>query len=213
VPADCCFVQNRVRKDYGSSIVVVVTMIHSPVQHLSLLRSAKKARVTDDTTPTLMPPVVTPNDILLPSDGDNNDDGNHVPNASTKHRLVVDGITGNSFSVPHGVGGNSSVNEIALFIRQTHTLFKDSDFVNRVRDINFAVTHHLTTTQRHIFRILECLKCHPRLKFLADSNASSRSYVPLSTARPNEDYPRRRVTYSSTTSQSVISRIPLVISR
>ena len=26
----------------------------------------------------------------------------------------------------------------------------------------------MTSTQRHIHRIFECLKCHPRLKFLAD---------------------------------------------
>jgi hypothetical protein len=161
--------------DYGSIIVVIVTIIHSPIQHLSLLRITKKARVTvttplePDDTLTLMPPIVPPNDIFLPSvDGGNNDNGNDVWNTSSKHGLVVDGITGNSFSVPHGVDGGSSVNDIALFIRQTHTLFKDTDFVNRVRDIDFAVTHHLTTTQRHMHRIFECLKCHLQLKFLAN---------------------------------------------
>jgi hypothetical protein len=117
-----------------------------------------------------MPPIVPLNGIFLPSvDGDINDNNNDAQNASSKHRLVVDGITGNSFSVPRGVDGGSSINDIALFIRQTHTLFKDTDFVNRVCDINFAVTHHLTTTQRHMHHIFECLKCHPQLKFLANS--------------------------------------------
>jgi hypothetical protein len=92
-----------------------------------------------------------------------------VASTSSDNRLVVDGISGNSFSVPANVDGSSSVTDIAVFLRQTPTLFKDTDFVNRVRDADFATTNHLTTTQKHIHRLFECLKCHPRLKFLADS--------------------------------------------
>ena len=83
--------------------------------------------------------------------------------------LVVDNITGNSFTVPGVVDGASSVNDIALFLRQTPTIFTDTSFANRVRNMNFATTNHLDTTQRHIHRIFTCLKCHPQLKFLADS--------------------------------------------
>jgi hypothetical protein len=84
-------------------------------------------------------------------------------------RLVVDARSGNSFVVPGVVDGSSSVNDIALFLRQTPTIFKETSFVNRVRSLNFANTSHLDTTQRHIHRIFECLKCHPQLQFLADS--------------------------------------------
>jgi hypothetical protein len=84
-------------------------------------------------------------------------------------RLVVDARSGNSFVVPGVVDGSSSVNDIALFLRQTPTIFNEMSFVNRVRSLNFANTSHLDTTQRHIHRIFECLKCHPQLQFLADS--------------------------------------------
>ncbi len=93
-----------------------------------------------------------------------------VPQLTINHseRLIIDNGNGHSFTVPSEVDGALSVTDIALFIRQSHSLFKDTDFVNRVRSIDFATTTHLTSTQRHIHRIFECLKCHPRLKFLAD---------------------------------------------
>ena len=91
------------------------------------------------------------------------------PYKGSANRLVVDDETGNSFTVPVVVDGGSSVTDIAIYLRQTHTLFKDTSFVNRVRSINFATTSHLDTTQRHMQRIFECLKCHSQLKFLSDS--------------------------------------------
>jgi hypothetical protein len=179
---------------------------------ISLLRSTKKARLTQEKTTeangttTFMPPIVPPNDISLAfaNDGDDDDNDNAAfqndelelidpppsptipttinpyakkppPAASedtpqpSADRLVVDNATGNSFVVPAGVDGGSSLADIALFLRQTHTLFTDTSFVNRVRSLNFRSTNHMNTTQRHMHRIWECLKCHPQLKFLADS--------------------------------------------
>ena len=90
------------------------------------------------------------------------------PNPSAD-RLVVDDATGNSFIVPGVIDGGSSIADITLFLRQTHTLFTDLSFVNRVRSLKFTRTEHLNTTQRHMHRIFECLQCHPQLKFLTDT--------------------------------------------
>jgi hypothetical protein len=138
---------------------------------ISLLRSTKKARLTQEKTTeangttTFMPPIVPPNDISLAfaNDGDDDDNDNAAfqndelelidpppsptipttinpyakkppPAASedtpqpSADRLVVDNATGNSFVVPAGVDGGSSLADIALFLRQTHTLFTDTSF-------------------------------------------------------------------------------------
>ena len=84
-------------------------------------------------------------------------------------RLIVNNQTRSTFSVPNAVDGSSSINDIALFIRQSDSLFTDKSFVNRVRSMKYATTKNLSMTQRHIKRIFDCVKCHPKLKFLADS--------------------------------------------
>jgi hypothetical protein len=53
-----------------------------------------------------------------------------------------------SFVVPTHVDGGSSINDIALFFRQSPNLFTDQAFVTRIRATNFAPSPHLTATQR-----------------------------------------------------------------
>jgi hypothetical protein len=74
-----------------------------------------------------------------------------------------------SFVVPTHVDGGSSINDIALFFRQSPNLFADQAFVTRIRATNFAPTPHLSTTQRLTQRMLKAIIAHPRLKFLADT--------------------------------------------
>jgi hypothetical protein len=74
-----------------------------------------------------------------------------------------------SFVVPTFIDGSSSVNDIALFFRQSPDLFTDQAFVTRIRATNFAPTPHLSTTQRLIQRMLKAITAHPKLKFLADT--------------------------------------------
>jgi hypothetical protein len=196
VSVNCCVIFNGILtgKARGRLILFFAqwrTHQNASVYLFFLLRRAKKPRTIPElekpsTTPELddgtLPTITTDDDLLKNGDDNDNDDADDdvevvpvrnpylkkPPATKPSERLIVDNGTGLSYTVPSIVDGESSINDIALFIRQTDGLFKDTDFVNRVRGMNFATTNHLTTTQRHIHRMFECLKCHPRLKFLAD---------------------------------------------